>query len=44
MKVNGQFHTLATLPWYSFHRRLGELQSQYGHDGKEKKIPAPARN
>jgi hypothetical protein len=43
MEVNGQFHTMATLPppqgknpWYSLNRMLGGPQSQSGHGGKEK--------
>jgi hypothetical protein len=45
MEVSGQFHALALrYLWCPPERRLGNPQSQFGHSGKDKKIPAPARN
>jgi len=37
------FTPQALYPWYPLERRLGGPQSQCGHDGKKKNIPAHAR-
>jgi hypothetical protein len=49
MGMSGQLPALVTLPWekspwYPFDKRLGEPQSQIGHNGEEKKIPVLAWN
>jgi hypothetical protein len=49
MELSGQLHVLPLYPqgkgpWYPLDRRLGGLQSRYGHDIEDKNSHPPIKN